>query len=257
MRHLRITFGIAVTACALALAVAAVPAMAQQFVASKTGATTGKGFERIKVPPPGELPEFDPARMQEFKLANFKILCYGAISKGAVTETASETFKTTTKFSRCGWYPQSNSLHTTATFSKSGLTATWHAKGFVEAEGNESGEEVEWKNVDLGEVATAIKVGQKICAVTIPEQTIKVKKAGPAALYSTITGPATTKFPTGQKHLLITNEWDNIKFVYGGEGNQCTAEEFERLEEGSGGGTQGQYNGKLEETLTGGNLSFE
>ena len=255
MRHLKMTVALAVAGCALA--VTAVPAMASQFVASKTGATTGRGFEQIKLPPPGELPEFDPARMQEFKLANFKILCYTASSKGAVTETASQTFKTTTKFSRCGWYPQSNSLHTSATFSKSGLTATWHATGYVEAEGNESGEEVEWKNVDLGEVATAIKVGRKICAITIPEQTIKVMKAGPAALYSTITGPATTKFPTGQKHLLIRNEWDNIKFVYGGEGNQCTAEEFEKLQEGSGGSGTGQYDGQLEETLTGGNLSFE
>jgi hypothetical protein len=255
MRHLRITFGIIVTACALA--VAAVPAMAQQFVASKTGKTTGRGFEQIKLPPPGELPEFVPARMQEFKIGAFKILCYTATSKGEVTEEHSETFTTTTRFGRCGWYPQTNSLHTSATFSKGGLTATWHAKGFVEAEGNESGEEVEWKNIELGEVATAIKVGQKICQVTIPKQTIKVMKAGPAAIYSTITGPATTKFPTGQKHLLIRNAWDSIKFVYGGELNQCTAQEFEKLQEGAGGGGTGQYNGNLEETLTGGNLSFE
>lgn len=254
MRHIRIAFGIAVTVCAVA--VMAVPAMAHQFKASKIGATTGKGYEQIKFVT-GELPEYNPARMQEWKLGKFKILCYKASSKGEVTETSSETFTTTTKMGGCGWYPENNSLHTGATFSKTGLKATWHANGYVEALGNESGEEVEWKNVDLGEVAAGFKVGGKICQITIPEQTIKVYRAGPAALYSTIKGEATTKFPTGQEKLLITNEWDKIKFVYGGELNQCTAEEFEKLQEGSGGGTEGQYNGKLEETLTGGNLSFE
>jgi hypothetical protein len=262
MRHIRITFGLAVTVCALA--VMAVPAMAHQFVASGVGTTNGKGFEQIKTPP-GELPEFEPSRMQEFKFGNFKILCYGASSKGTITEPVSETFTTTTKYSKCGWYPQSNSLHSAATFSKEGVTVTYHANGYLEAEANESGEEVEVRTVGLKKVSASIKVGQKICDIIIPEQTVPVRAIRhPTEEFSSAVFPvpyevASTnhmKFPSGfQKRLKIENAWKMVKFIYGGEGNQCTAEEFEKL--GEGGGGIGQYNGTLEEQLVGGNLQFE
>lgn len=262
MRHLRITFGLALTTCVLA--VTAVPAMAHQFVASGLGKTQGKGFEQIKTPP-GELPEFNPEVMQEFKFGNFKILCYGASGKGEITQTPSEEFTTTTKYTRCGWYPQGNSLHSQATFSKSGVTVTYHANGYLEALGNESGEEVEVRTVGLKEVSAAIKIGGKICTVTIPEQTIPVravKHPGEEfsdAVFDTpleVANGNKHKFPSGfQKRLLIENNWKGVKYVYTGEGAQCTAEEFEA--KGEGGGGVGQYRGTLEEQLTGGDLHFE
>lgn len=251
MRHLKMTVALAVAACALA--VAAAPAMAHQFVASHLGKSTGKGFEQIKTPP-GEQPEYEPARMQNFKFGNFKIRCYGASGKGEITSLESETFTTTTKYTKCGWYPQENRLHASATFSKSGITVTYHANGYLEAEGNESGEEVEWRSIGLKEVSAAIKIGQKICTVTIPEQTVparavmKPNEEFSAAVYKT--------FPVGaHKRLLIENAWKNVKFIYSGEGQQCNAEEFEAKQEGGGG--LGTYTGKLEESIYNGDLSWE
>jgi hypothetical protein len=253
MRHLKMTVALAVAAGVLAIAAA--PAMAHQFVASHLGKSTGRGFEQIPLPPPGELPEYNPARMQNFKFGNFKIRCYGASGSGQITELASETFQTTTKYTRCGWYPQENSLHASATFSKSGITVTYHANGYLQAEGNESGEEVEWRNIGLKEVSAAIHIGQKICTVTIPEQTVPARavispnEEFSAAVYSTFPGAG------GHLRLKIQNSWKNVKFVYTGEGNQCTAEEFKT--KGEGGGGLGTYNGKLEESIYKGDLRWE
>src|ERR1700704_4841941 len=100
MRHIRMVGGLAVAVCVLA--VSAAPAVAHQFVASKTGKTNAKGYQEIVAP------EFEPAKMQEWRLGAFRILCYKATGAGEVTEETSETFTTTTKYSKCGWYPQSS-----------------------------------------------------------------------------------------------------------------------------------------------------
>ena len=67
MRNVRLVGGLAAAVCVLA--VGAAPAVAHEFIASKTGKTVGKGFEEIIVEP-GVTPEFEPARMQEWRLGN-------------------------------------------------------------------------------------------------------------------------------------------------------------------------------------------
>ncbi len=268
MRTIRMSVGVAAALCALA--VAAVPAMAHQFVASKAGKTSAKGYEEIPQPEKGsgEQPEYIPERMQEFKLGQFKILCYSARGKGEITETSSETFQTTTKYTRCGWYPKTNSLHVAATFSKSGLTVIYHANGYVEGTGNGEGEETEWKKAVVLETAAYIKISStKLCKIIIPEQTIPVqavkKPTGEysSAVYSNLSAPVNVSktFPSGlQERLLITNDFKGMKYKYGGEETQCaTSEEFEKTSEEGGGGASGAYKGTLEEQLIGGNLKFE
>src|SRR3981189_1251531 len=114
MRNLRLVGGLAVAVCIFA--VSAAPVMAHQFLAGKTGKTVGKGFEEITVEK-GVTPEFGPEKRREGRVGAFRILCYKAAGTGEVTETTSETFTTTTKYSKCGWYPQKNTLHVGASLS--------------------------------------------------------------------------------------------------------------------------------------------
>jgi hypothetical protein len=257
--------GLAVAVCVLA--VSAAPVMAHQFVASKTGKTVGKGYEEIIVEK-GEAPEFEPARMQEWKFGAFRILCYRAVGAGEVTETTSETFTTTTHYGKCGWYPQKNTLHVAASFSKSGITVIYHANGYTEAVGNGEGEEYEFKKAEVLETAAYIKVSStKLCKIIIPAQTIPVRAVKfpneefSSAVFSNIETPASNLklFPSGfQKRMVISNEFKKMLFKYGGEENQCTtAPEFEKLSEEEGGSTVGSYKGQLEERLAAGDLSWE
>jgi hypothetical protein len=266
MRHIKLVGGLAVAVCVLA--VSAAPVMAHQFVASKTGKTNGKGFEEIPVER-GVAPEFEPARMQEWRLGAFRILCYKATGAGEVTEGTSETFTTTTKYSKCGWYPQgTNTLHVAASFSKTGVTVIYHANGYTEAVGNGEGEEYEFKKAEVLETAAFIKVSStKLCKIVIPAQTIPVRaikfpnEEFSSAVFSNIETPATNLklFPSGfQKRLVISNEFKKMKFKYAGEETQCTtAPEFEKLSEEGGGGVTGVYKGQLEERLPAGDLSWE
>jgi hypothetical protein len=268
MRKLRIVGILAGALCALALT--AVPAMASNFVASKLGRTTGRGFEEILVEP-HVFPEFNPAQMQEWKFGSFRILCYKAHEAGEVTELVSELFTTNIKFQKCGWYPESsNSLHVAASFSKSGLTIVYHAKGYTEAVGNGEGEEIEYKQATIRETAAYFKISStKLCKIIIPEQTIPIqaiKKPNETfsdAVYSNTTHevPVSKTFPSGeQKRLLITNAFKGVLYKYGAEGeeSQChEAPEFEKTAEEGGGAAAGQYKGTLEEWLVGGDLSFE
>jgi len=266
MRNVRLVGGLAAAVCVLA--VGAAPAMAHQFVASASGKTKGKGFEEIPVVA-GETPEFEPARMQEWKLGNFKILCYKAAGAGEVAAGGSETFRTTTKYSKCGWYPEKNSLHVAATFSKTGITVIYHANGYTEAVGNGEGETYEFKKAEVLETAAYIKISStKLCKIIIPEQTIPVRAVKvpneeySAAVFSNIEREnANLKlFPSGfQKRLVIVNEFNAMKFKYAPEGeSQCaSAPEFEKQTEEGGGGQTGQYRGTLEERLVPGDLTWE
>jgi hypothetical protein len=265
MRNIRLVGGLAVAVCVLA--VSSAPAMAHQFVANKTGKSIGKGYEEIPVEK-GVAPEFEPARMQEWRLGAFRILCYKATGMGEVTETASETFTTTTKYSKCGWYPQKNTLHVGASFSKTGITVIYHANGYTEAVGNGEGEEYEFKKAEVLESAAYIKVSStKLCKIVIPAQTIPVRaikhpeEEFSSAVFSNIETPATNMklFPSGfQKRMVISNEFKKILFKYAGEETQCTtAPEFEKLSEEGGGSNTGVYKGQLEERLLTGDLSWE
>jgi hypothetical protein len=259
MRNIRLVGGLAAAVCVLA--VGAAPAMAHQFVASKTGKTAGKGFEEIPVEK-GVTPEFEPARMQEWRLGAFRIVCYKAVGVGEATEGASETLTTTTKYSKCGWYPQNNTLHVAAGFSKTGITVIYHANGYTEAVGNGEGEEYEFKKAEMLETSAYIKISStKLCKIVIPAQTIPVRAVKhpeeefSAALFSNISVPT---LKGTQTRVVIANEFKKMKFKYAGEETQCTsAPEFEELSEENGGGATGIYKGNLEERLQGGNLSWE
>src|SRR6476661_7594183 len=128
---MRKTWIVAVVAVVPVLMVAAAPAMAHELTSSKNGKFAGKGFEEVEIPEKPAQPEFAPERMQEFRLGKFRILCYTARGKGEVLQLESPTFTTTSKYSRCGWYPQSNALHIAATFSNTtGLKMVYHANGY-------------------------------------------------------------------------------------------------------------------------------
>ncbi len=268
MRHIRIVAVVAGAVCALAIA--AVPAMAEEFVSSKTGKSTGRGFEEIPVVT-GETPEFEPERMQEWKLGSFRILCYRAHTAGEVTQGPSETFTTTIHFSKCGWYPQSaNTLHVGASFGKAGMTIVYHANGYTEAGGNGEGEEVEYKKAEILETSATFKISAtKLCKIIIPAQTIPVtaiKKPNEeysSAVYSNeeVEAKVSKAFPEGiQDRLLIANDFKKVLYKYGAEGEetQChDAPEFEKTAEEGGGATAGVWKGTLEEWVPGGNLSFE
>jgi hypothetical protein len=262
MRNIRLVGGLAAAVCVLA--VGAAPAMAaHQFVASKSGKTAGKGLEEIIVEP-GVAPEFEPARMQEWRLGAFRILCYKATGAGEVTAGGSETFTTTTKYSKCGWYPQgTNTLHVAAGFSKTGIQVIYHANGYTEAVGNGEGEEYEFQKAEVLETSAFIKISStKLCKIVIPAQTIPVRaikhpeEEFSAAVFSN--KEVELKPSVFQTRLVIQNEFKKMKFKYAGEETQCTsAPEFEKLSEEGGGGSAGVYKGNLEERLIGGNLSWE
>jgi hypothetical protein len=269
MRNMRMVGGFAVAICVLA--VTAAPTMAHQFVSSKLGTSVGHGFNEIPVES-GVPPEYEPARMQEWNLgSSFRILCYKSKLNGEITETESQTFTTTVRFEKCGWYPSTkNHLHIAATWGKSGMKVVYHATGWTETLGNGEGETFEYKAKIL-ETSAYIKIPSgnsstmKLCEIVIPEQTIPVRAiAHPeeefsSAVYSNEEVPVLTSktFPTGlQKRLVIANNFTKLKFKYVGETQCATGEEFEKQSEEGGGGIAGSWKGVVEAWVPGGNLSF-
>jgi len=265
MRKLWLTVVVAVLPV---LVVGVTSATAHQFTASKIGKTADKGYEEIEIPEKPAQPEYDPERMQEFRLGKFRILCYTARSKGEITQLVSETYTSTNKYTRCGWYPQSNSLQVGASFSnKTGLKMIYHANGYVELLGNGEGETYEYQGLGARETAALIKISStKACTIAIPEQTIPIKAVNHPEEEFTAVNYTNTEvenehlklFPTGfQKKVIFDNELKTLHFKYIGEQSQCTnVEEFEKQTEEEGGGT-GAYKGKLIEEVVNGNLSWE
>jgi hypothetical protein len=257
MKKTKLLVGLAAALCALA--VAAVPAMGSEFVASKTGKIAGKGFEELPKVAKGEYREFEPEKMQEWKFGIFTVYCYSATNKGEITETSSNIMQINTKYGACGWYPKPKvNIHSPASFAKEGITVRFHANGFVET--LENGEEVEFKGEILPSSAY-IKVSNKICKIEIPAQTIPVKaikhpeEKFSTVLYSNFTAPArkSKEFPNEeQERILLTNDWKGIRYHMGGEETQCTNPE----EPVPPDGTNGVYKGLTEARLVGGNLKF-
>ena len=170
MRHVRLSFVLVAATCAFA--VAAAPALAHEFTASKAGKTKGS----IE----GE---------QKFKFGPFKITCEKAVSKGAVAAGSSKTYAIATKFANCSTEgkigPKKIQL---ATRFLTPLAVEYHANGFVET-GSEI-EEVEGKAVLAGGT-TELKVntGRKsTCEISWPEQTLPLKaEKKPEGEYSAAT----------------------------------------------------------------------
>jgi hypothetical protein len=248
------------------LVLAAAPAMAHQFTASKPGKTTGKQFEPIEIPEKPAQPEFIPERMQEFRLGKFRILCYTESSRGEIG-AASETFETVDKYGRCGWYPQLNALHIGTGTSKTGLKIRYHANGYVELVGNGEGESFEYKGIGARETAILFKVNSsKACNIAIPEQTLPVTAVkNPTGEFLAVTfenqeveTERLKVFPSGfQEKVLFTQEIKAMKFKYVGPETQCAnLEEFEKFSEEEGGGA-GVYKGKILMENVSGNLHWE
>ena len=265
MRKTGMVVGLAVALCMFA--VAAVPAMGHQFVASKPGKLVGKGFNEIpKVEKgSGEFREYNPERMQQWHFGVFQIDCYRATIKGVLTEKETNVLTFNTKYGSCGWYPKPTlDLHEPAKFAEEGITVEFHANGWVEL--LENGEEVEFKGKILPSSAY-IKVGVHVCKIEIPAQTIPVRaikhpeEEFSSVLYSNFTVPhnVSKEFPEGkEEEILLTNAWKAIKFHYGGEEAQCTNPEFFGKQSGEeGGGTGGKYTGQTYVKLGGGNIKWE
>ncbi|HEX8714346.1 MAG TPA: hypothetical protein VF706_02165, partial [Solirubrobacteraceae bacterium] len=125
MRHLRLTFGLAAGLCAFVLAVS--PALAHEFVASKSGPLKGvvqQGSSKETTIGPNT---------QQIKLGTFKVYCNKAVAKGAATVGSSKTFATSVKFNWC-WTPVKFGSHTSAVavHMVAALAIEYHANGFVE-----------------------------------------------------------------------------------------------------------------------------
>jgi hypothetical protein len=250
MRHLRLTLGVAVSVCAFALA--ATPALAGEFVASRTGKTSSGEVEAE----------------QKFKFGPFKITCQKVSAKGAVAEGGSSTYATGILPKKCltsAFIGSTKRQIFLATHWLTPLAIEYHANGFVETGGGEL-EEVEGKAVIKGGSAE-LKVNtgktsefeKSECHISWPEQTLPMKAIKEPegvfsyASYSNATRPklVSKKFPDGLQHyIVISNELKNIKFELSGE----PCEEWGK-EEGSEGGA-GTYVGSFPQFLSEGNLEF-
>ena len=247
MRHVKLGLGFASAVCALAIAAA--PALAHEFTASKTGKTRGKSTTE-----------------QNFKFGPFKITCEKATAKGAVAAGTTSTLATTVKYGSCTTEVKfgTKPAHVPTHFLTP-LAVAYHANGFVET-GSET-EEVEGEAVLAGgeaevKVYTGVIPGeheQSRCTILWPEQTLPLKAAKKpegeysAATYSNVLteNGNLKKFPDGFQHsITIANAFKGIKFEF--EGEPC--EEWGKEEGSEGGG--GTYFGSFPEALGGGNLEF-
>jgi hypothetical protein len=246
MRHVRL-LGVASALCAFAIA--ATPALAHEFTASKTGKTSGTAESE-----------------QKFKFGPFKITCEKAKAKGAQAAGSSSTLTVAVRFTSCtdeirfGTKPAF-----VPTRFLTPLAVTYHANGYVET-GSET-EEFEGSAVLAGgeaeiKVYTGVIPGspkeKSRCTILWPEQTIPLKAIKKPegeyseATYSNLTTPKSGKmFPEGlQTYVNIANSFKGIKYEF--EGEPC--EEWGK-EEGSEGGA-GTYFGSFPVFLNGGNLEF-
>lgn len=250
MRHLRVTFGVAVTACAFALA--ATPALAHEFIASKEGNTSGTSETE-----------------QTFKFGQVNITCYKVRSKGHVAAGGSSTYATSLKFGKCVTTAHIGT-HTfyIRTSWLTPLAVEYHPNGFVEA-GSELEETPQGARLSGGTAELKFKTGvlpeggefePSSCIIQIPEQTVPRKAINKPeeeyALVKYINGTTPHKingtFPTGEQHIIkFENAIKGIHFVF--EGEPC--EEWAHEEESEG--FFGQYHGSFPQKLAGGNLEFQ
>jgi hypothetical protein len=236
MRRLSRVTAAACTACAFA--VAAAPAVAHEFVASKSGKVKGSQVGQV-----------------EFALKPFIITCNFSKGTSKVTAGSSETFFVSTRFKNCV---------TKASIQREGITLKtkfktpvaieYHANGFIEV-GSE-GEEFEGSaTLKGGEVEIYIPTVK--CEIYWPEQTVPVKaikhpeREYEEALYETQSVPRSSKkFPSGfQNKLVIHDQVRHLEYEY--EEGQCS--NFAKAEEEQ---KKGEINGEFVEELAGGNLEF-
>ena len=159
MRHLRLPVGL--IAAALALAVAATPALAHEFMASATGSTKGRSEEPQKL----KFGPFNITCAQKFNESEEMIGgAFTLTDKGTVTAGSSKTLNTEVKFLKCTAAAKVGT-HTIglATAFRTPLEIEYHANGFVES-GSET-EEVEGKVTLAGGKAIEMR-GQRRAQVS-------------------------------------------------------------------------------------------
>lgn len=241
MRHLRLGLGLLVVTGALAFAAA--PALAHEFVASKAGKLAGSTEEASKL-----------------KLGAFKITCLKATTTGKVAAGVTKTIATATKLKMChtegkiGAHP----IELTTTF-KTPIAVEYHAGGAVEV-GSELEEEEGATVLGGGEVELKVSAGSKFkCTIRWPEQTLpkkaelEIEGEYKSASYTNATRPKTKSkaFPDGLQHyIVIQNSFKFLHFEM--EGEPC--EEWGK-EEGAE-GSAGTYTAAIPTWLQFGNLEF-
>lgn len=249
MRHRRKSIGLVVAVCVFALA--ATPALAHEFVASKEGKTHGAAESE-----------------QLFKFGPFKIKCLKVSAKGLVAAGGSSTYATSINFAKCltSAIVGSSQKHEIFLGTKwlTPLAIEYHANGFVES-GGETIEEEGKAVIAPGSAELKINTGKTAefepseCHLSWPGQTIPLKAIKkPEEEYSSATysneaaaHKVSKNFPDGLQHYItISNAFKGIKFELAGE----PCEEWGKEEGSEGGG--GTYTGSFPQFLTGGNLEF-
>jgi len=266
-----------VAAIAVCYCAAAVPALAQEFTASRLpkelseaepGKTHGSGIES---------PGLETERNQKLNFGPFEILCaahtYGnTIGQGAVSWESNSTFSTEVRFTKCLTKAHFGAfvagLHTSfnvnpETKKAEPIKFVYHHNGFAEIGTGETESEVE---IESGAANFSITSG-KVCKIEWPSQTVPTKaikhpeEPFSAAVYSTAFVPVPEsqfkKFPNNnheQEKLVIANEFKAMEWVF--VGGQCVGEGgFEEAAKNESGKTA-KYKGTFEITLNGGNLGF-
>ncbi len=274
MRRLKLLIGLA--SAASVLCIAATPAVAHEFTASRLpkplseaepGKTKGLGIGSTELG--GE------ERNQELAFGAFHIYCAvhtaaQTIGEGAVTWPTSQVFATELKFSKCltevtaGQFKaglQTSFNVNPETKKSEPLKFVYHVNGFAELGVGETESEVE-----LGSGSASFKISGKLCDIEWPAQTVparalvKPEEQYSAVSYSNKEVPVEAtkikQFPTLIKNrLVISNDFTTMLWSYT-EG-QCLGEGG--FEKGTGGKTEaksGIYRGAIEEELDAGNIGF-
>jgi hypothetical protein len=233
MRRVRMTFGVTVAACAVA--VGAPAALATSFTAG-IEATPGK----IKGGGVGP---------QLFKFGPVHITCETANAKGLATSPSFETLKLTAKYGSCTTAIKVGAEPATLrTRMLKPIEYNFHANGLVE-----TGAEGEEGSLELGSGEAEWKISGIRCFISWPAQTVPIKHRTfvPAAIFSNVSvaNSHPKAFPSGfQNKLQIAAEFKNMIFSFT-EG-ECA--EFKHPEANTG-----SYEGTLLEEVAAGNLGFE
>ncbi|HEX5224668.1 MAG TPA: hypothetical protein VFW29_06015 [Solirubrobacteraceae bacterium] len=265
---MKTALGLAAAICLLGALAA--PALAHEFVATKTGKTPSEAtpFKTKAV--------MEEGQFQTFVLAKRTIKCEKAVGKdvkvgetegatGGIVESPTKHLQVHLTMSKCGYYPQPTKLEHFPAALKGGININFDVNGSGEFEGLSEGEELEYGvKAELLKTAAEVKIGTlKFCTFVIPEQTIPARaKLKPEEEFATVSysneavpvEPTPTKlklFPDGFQHkLVISYDLKPFKFKYGEE-TQC-AEDEEKQEFGNG-----ILQGELKDEVIGGNLEFK
>jgi hypothetical protein len=261
MRHLRTAVGLVAAICLLA--VAAAPALAHEFKASKYKVTPSEATPlKVKAKSLEETKQVITLGPRVFK-------CLKATGSGILTEEFTKAVTTHVVFGQCGFYsvPNPKNEEKIGASIKGGLTVVWKVDGAAEFEGNGEGEELEYGlKFELLETATTVKIGaSKLCTFIIPAQTIPAKaKVKPEEEFSVVsfsnegfpveeTATNAKLYPGFIKHkVLFTYNVKPIKYKFAEE-TQCFehAEEEGKKTEGTG-----RWEGQLLTEVVGGNIEF-